>query len=100
MSIESVITLKQQDKLVSASCHNADELKTAEKLGLDFVVLSPVKQTSSHPEAQALGWNQFEQLSDLVSLPVYALGGLKTADVEEAWSRGAQGVASISGFWQ
>jgi len=99
MSIESVITLKQQAKLVSASCHNVEELQAAEKLGLDFVVLSPVKKTSSHPEAPALGWEQFEKLSDLVSVPVYALGGLSTGDLEEAWSRGAQGVASISGFW-
>ena len=100
MSIESVFTLKQKEKLVSASCHNAEELKTAEKMGLDFAVLSPVKQTSSHPQAEALGWEQFEQLSDQVSSPVYALGGLDQDDVEEAWSRGAQGVAGISGFWQ
>lgn len=100
MSIESVFTLKQKEKLVSASCHNAEELKTAEKMGLDFAVLSPVKQTSSHPQAEALGWEQFEQLSDQVSIPVYALGGLDQDDVEEAWSRGAQGVAGISGFWQ
>jgi len=99
MSIESVITFKQQAKLVSASCHDAEELKTAEKLGLDFVVLSPVKKTSSHPEAEALGWQQFEHLSDQVSIPVYALGGLNATDLEEAWSRGAQGVASISDFW-
>ena len=99
MSIESVATLKQQAKLVSASCHNAEELKTAEKLGLDFVVLSLVKKTTSHPQAEALGWEQFEQLSDQMSIPVYALGGLNTTDVEEAWCRGAQGVASISGFW-
>ena len=99
MSIDSVAALKQQAKLVSASCHNVEELKTAEKLGLDFVVLSPVKKTSSHPQAEALGWEQFEQLSDLVSIPIYALGGLNATDIEEAWSRGAQGIASISGLW-
>ena len=100
MSIENVFTLKQQSKLVSASCHNAEELKMAEKLGLDFAVLSPVKKTISHPEAEILGWEQFEQLSDQVSIPVYALGGLNQDDLEEAWSSGAQGVAGIGGFWQ
>ena len=100
MSIESIHTLKQQEKLVSASCHNAEELRTAEKLGLDCAVLSPVKQTSCHPEAKTLGWERFEHLSELVSIPVYALGGLNQDDLEEAWSRGAQGVAGISGFWQ
>ena len=99
MTMGNVTTLQQQARLVSASCHNAEELKTAEKLGVDFAVLSPVKKTTSHPEAQALGWEQFEQLSDLVSVPVYALGGLDQGDLEEAWSRGAQGIAGISGFW-
>ena len=99
MKMDSITTLQQQARLVSASCHNAEELKTAEKLGVDFAVLSPVKKTSSHPEAQALGWEQFEQLSDLVSVPVYALGGLNQKDLEDAWSRGAQGIAGISGFW-
>ena len=100
MSTESVFTLKQQAKLVSASCHNAEELKMAEKLGLDFAVLSPVKKTSSHPQTEALGWEQFEQFTDQLSIPVYALGGLNQGDLEEAWRRGAQGVAAISGFWQ
>ena len=99
MSTESVAALQQQAKLVSASCHDAEELNRAEKLGLDFVVLSPVKKTSSHPQARALGWQQFEQLCDSVAIPVYALGGLDSGDLEEAWSRGAQGIAGISGFW-
>ena len=99
MSTESVAALQQKAILVSASCHNAEELSRAEKLGLDFVVLSPVNKTSSHPEARALGWQQFEQLCDSVAIPVYALGGLNTGDLEEAWSRGAQGIAGISSFW-
>ncbi|MCF7971242.1 MAG: Nudix family hydrolase, partial [Methylococcaceae bacterium] len=35
--------------LVAASCHNLQELRQAEQLGLDFVVLSPVNKTASHP---------------------------------------------------
>ena len=32
-------------------------------------------------------------------IPVYALGGMRTDMVEDAWRHGAQGVAGISGLW-
>jgi len=34
-----------------------------------------------------------------VSLPIYAIGGLGTGDVQEARRHGAQGVAAIRRLW-
>jgi 8-oxo-dGTP diphosphatase len=84
--------------LVSASCHNLDELRHAEKLGLDFAVLAPVKPTVSHPEAMPLGWDIFSAMLDQINLPVFALGGLRRGDLAKALQSGAQGLAGISGF--
>ncbi|SMF96428.1 8-oxo-dGTP diphosphatase [Methylomagnum ishizawai] len=83
---------------VAASCHNAAELRHAERVGVDFAVLSPVRPTASHPGAEPLGWDVFADWVDRVALPVYALGGLLPADVGEAKRRGAQGIAGIRGF--
>lgn len=79
--------------LVGASCHDEAELVQAEKLGLDYVVVGPVKETPSHPGAPALGWARFEQLARGRSMPVYAIGGLRRADLDEARRRGAHGIA-------
>jgi 8-oxo-dGTP diphosphatase len=84
---------------VAASCHDAAELAQAERLGLDFVVLGPVAATESHPGAQPLGWEAFAALREGVSLPIYALGGMRPADVAQARRNGGQGVAGIRGFW-
>ncbi len=84
---------------VSASCHDAAELAKAEALGLDFVVLGPVRATESHPGQAPLGWDRFAALREGVSLPIYALGGMKPADVAIARRHGAQGVAGIRGLW-
>lgn len=84
---------------VAASCHDADELGQAESLGLDFAVLGPVRATESHPGATPLGWERFSRLREAVSLPIYALGGLRPADVATARRHGAQGVAGIRAFW-
>jgi 8-oxo-dGTP diphosphatase len=94
-------TLSQRPEgvLFSASCHNMDELLLAYKLKADFVVLSPVQKTASHPDMQAMGWQQFSNLVENSPVPVYALGGVSEIDLETAWQHGAQGIAAISALW-
>ncbi len=88
-----------EGRLVAASCHTAEDLLAAEKLGCDFAVLGPVKATATHPEVAPLGWDGFAALRENVSLPIYALGGLSPADIPEARRQGAQGIAAIRGLW-
>ena len=83
---------------VAASCHSLQELRQAERLGLDFVVLSPVNKTASHLEANPLGWQQFSQWVAQINLPVFALGGVGKQDYDLALSCGAQGISGISLF--
>lgn len=85
--------------LAGASCHNAAELAHAMALALDFAVLGPVKPTPSHPGARPLGWDGFANIARGASIPVYAIGGMRRADLEDAWRAGAHGVAMISGAW-
>lgn len=84
---------------LSASCHDAGQLARAASLGLDFVTLSPVATTATHPEAEPLGWSAFSVLAAEATLPVYALGGMKENDLPTAWAQGAQGVAAIREWW-
>lgn len=86
--------------LVSASCHNMTELKKAEAIGCDFLVLSPVQSTLSHPHSSILGWSAFIEISHGCSIPVYAMGGMKPTDLEAAWRHGAHGIAMQRGVWQ
>jgi 8-oxo-dGTP diphosphatase len=85
-------------QVVGASCHDADELAKASRLGCDFATLSPVSATASHPDVEPIGWPRFARLAEAASLPVYALGGLSPEDVAEARLHAAQGVAGIRGF--
>jgi len=90
---------KNKSAYYSASCHNIEDILQANKLGVDFIVLSPVQATRSHPQAQTLGWQQFEELTKNAQMPVYALGGMNIVDIEKAKLSGAQGIAAISAFW-
>ena len=87
-------------KWVSASCHSLQQLEQARKLGADFVMVSPVATTASHPDTQPLGWEQFQALTEQADCPVYALGGMTVNDLDQAFVHGAQGVAAIRALWE
>ncbi len=86
-------------ELIGASCHDAAQLAQAERLGLDYALLSPVQKTASHPDATPLGWARFAELVESLALPVYALGGVTPADLPTARGHGAHGIAGIRGFF-
>ena len=82
-------------ELVGASCHDEREIAHAAKIGVDYVVVGPVKPTASHPGAVPLGWDRLERLIRDQPMPSYAIGGLSRADLAEARLRGAHGVALL-----
>ncbi|VAW58113.1 hypothetical protein MNBD_GAMMA11-3064 [hydrothermal vent metagenome] len=86
--------------LLSVSCHTQADIKQAEQLGADIILLSPVKETTSHPGVKGIGWERFSALVSSTHAPVYALGGMGIDDIDDAKYAGAQGVAAISSFWK
>ncbi len=86
-------------ELLSASCHDEDELCQAARLGVDFVVLGPVCATASHPDTAVMGWDVFAERVDAARLPVYALGGMQPVDMSRSLACRAQGLAMISAVW-
>lgn len=83
----------------SASCHNPNEIKKANELGVLFIVISPVNHTLSHPNVLPIGWEKFSALCQLAKMPVFALGGITKTDSKRAIDSGAQGIAGISDLW-
>ncbi len=87
------------DKLLSVSCHTADDLQRAEALGADVLLLSPIKPTSSHPDLPGLGWAGFGEMIAGLRAPAYGLGGVSPEDLGEALNAGGQGIACTRGLW-
>jgi 8-oxo-dGTP diphosphatase len=85
--------------ILSASCHDAEELKRAQRLGCRYAILSTVRPTISHPGRTPKGWGGLKRLIRSAGLPVYALGGVGRRDLTAARYQGAIGVAGITDFW-
>ena len=88
------------DLWVAASCHSLEEILQTNLIGVDFIVLSPVRTSTSHPTTPPLGWLEFFQLTEQADCPIYALGGMRVENTLMAWSHGAQGIAAIRGLWE
>lgn len=87
------------DKWLSASCHDAASIVQAENIRADFITLSPVLKTPSHPEVEPMGWHNFNSLTDNAKLPVYALGGINKQQLDRIFGLGGQGLAGITQYW-
>ena len=89
-----------KDLIVSASCHSARDIEKAMTMDVSFVVLSPVQKTQSHPNTTPIGWDSFSKITQNYSIPIYALGGMKQNDIENAFNAGAIGIASQRAIWE
>ena len=93
--IPAAHTWQRPDGLLAVSAHNAGQIRAAQTLEPDFMVLGHVLATPSHPELPPLGWSLFEELSEQAACPVFAIGGQSEASLATARAHGAHGIAGI-----
>lgn len=79
----------------STSCHNEIELEFAKRFDADFVFLSPIFATQSHPDEEPLGITRFRELCTASELPVMALGGITPENRKELQGYGVAVISSI-----
>jgi thiamine-phosphate pyrophosphorylase len=82
----------------SAPVHDQPQIRAAERAGADFLFLSPVFATNSHPEGRPLGLARFAWLARRTGLPVIALGGMNPVRGRRLASFGAYGWAGIDAW--
>ena len=87
-----------QNKLkIAVSTHTLDEALEAERGGADFITLGPVYQTPSKIKyGEPVGIETLRNIKTKISIPVFAIGGMKLDNVAEVKEAGAYGVALIS----
>lgn len=83
-------------KLIGVSTHSLEEARRAEAGGADFVTFGPVFHTPSKAAyGEPVGTGPLKETAAALSIPVYALGGIKKENMREAIGAGAR-VAVIS----
>lgn len=85
-------------QIISAAVHSVAELRRAEALGVDLVLVSPIFPTGSHPGARGIGLFGLRDFCRRSSLPVVALGGINDRNRRAVAATDAVGIAAISLF--
>ena len=84
-------------KIIGVSTHSLDEALEAQHQGADFVLFGPVYFTPSKSTYGApQGLNKLKEIVEKISLPVYAIGGIKLENILDLRSMGVSRVALIS----
>ena len=84
-------------KMIGVSTHSFNEALEAQRQGADFVLFGPVYFTPSKAAYGApQGLDKLKEIVGKISLPVYAIGGVKLENILDLRSMGVSGVALIS----
>ncbi|HZA54641.1 MAG TPA: thiamine phosphate synthase [Candidatus Udaeobacter sp.] len=84
-------------KLLGASTHSLAEAQQAEQNGADFILFGPVYFTPSKAVYGApQGLAALKKIVEKIPSPVYAIGGIKPENINDARATGVRGVALIS----
>lgn len=82
--------------IVGRSVHTVEAAERAEREGVEYVVAGPIYKTRSHPRATPAGLDLVRNITEVVSVPVIAIGGIDYQRVPDVMRAGASGVAVIS----
>ena len=95
--IENARELLGPRKIIGASTHSLHEASEAARSGADFIVFGPVYFTPSKASyGSPQGLEALKKIVEKISLPVYAIGGIKPENTEAVRRTGVRGVALIS----
>ena len=97
MPVRAARELLGAEKLIGVSTHSIKEAREAEQEKADFILFGPVYFTPSkaaYGNPQGLG--RLKEVVEKVSLPVYAIGGVKVGNIAEVKGTGVRGIALIS----
>ena len=82
--------------IIGYSAHSVEEVRDAFNSGADYVTLSPIFETiSKTTSVPSLGLEIFKNEVSYISGPVYALGGISSANALGCINAGAYGVAVV-----
>lgn len=86
---------RRPDWLLTASAHSLHAAIRAASFGADAIFLSPVFATKSHPGRGALGAIRLRLIARMLSVPVYALGGIDARTIRHLADADVAGIAAI-----
>lgn len=89
---------KSHFQIIGASCHSLEEAKEAQNLGCTYITAGHIFLTDCKKGLPGRGLPFLEEICKAVRIPVYAIGGISSQNMESVRKTGAAGACIMSGF--
>lgn len=89
---------KSHFQIIGASCHSLEEAKEAQDLGCTYITAGHIFLTDCKKGLPGRGLSFLEEICKAVKIPVYAIGGISSQNMESVRKTGAAGACIMSGF--
>jgi thiamine-phosphate pyrophosphorylase len=84
-------------KIIGVTVHNAKQAKEAQRLGADYLGVSPIFATSTKQDAgKPIGTSLLKKIRKEVSIPIVAIGGINLLNARAVIDAGSSGLCAIS----
>ncbi len=84
-------------KIIGLTVHDVGEAIEAERIGADYIGISPIFETKTKPDAGLpAGINLIKHIKNIVKIPFVAIGGINEYNIKSVMEAGARSIAIIS----
>lgn len=84
-------------KIIGLTVHDVSEALEAERIGADYIGISPIFETNTKPDAgMPAGIILIKHIKKMVKIPFVAIGGINRDNVKSVIEAGSRSVAVIS----
>lgn len=100
LAVSRARELAGPDAIVGLSTHSVAQAVSALQAGPDYIGFGPLFATPTKPDYPPIGVDGIRTVHELVSLPVFCIGGIKLENLPAVRAAGAARVVIVSGILQ
>ncbi len=86
--------------IIGKSTHSVEQAVAAAAEGADYIGFGPLFPTPTKAGRAAIGMGDIARVHELVSVPIFCIGGIKLENLAEVIAAGARRVVIVSGILQ
>lgn len=82
-------------RIIGKSCHSLKQAIQAEREGVDYISIGPIFKTPTKPGYRPAGLKVLSETCQRLKLPIVAIGGINTDNIESVREAGARLIAVV-----
>ncbi len=87
------------NKIIGMTAHNLKEAIVAQSVGADYIGVGAVFTTSTKKDTMPMSFTTLREITDSITIPVVAIGGINHNNILQLQGSGIDGVAVISALF-